>query len=76
MLCLSNIYWSLTAWNVLCPHREALGLAWETSRFVTTGTQGVWWNDVKASVNPGVGGDEKVCKEVRLGLGLERKLGL
>lgn len=44
---------------------------WEASRYITTGTQAVWWSNTEAMVNPGVGGNEKAWIEVRLGLALK-----
>lgn len=61
------------AWRL---HRLGSGLMWEASRYITTGTQAVWWSDANAVVNPGMGGKEKAWEEVKRGLGLERKLGL
>lgn len=59
------------AWRL---HRWGSGLTWEASRYITTGTQAVWWSNAKAVVNPGMDGKEKAWEEVKLGLGLERKI--
>lgn len=52
--------------------RKGPGLTWETSIYIT-GTQAIWWSNMKATVSPGMCGNLKAWeKEVRLGLGLER----